>query len=190
MHIFFIQIKTADGAVEMQQFIKDINIGKLSVLAPTLLACALETDYITAEQDLSTLLDSYMIDTGMQFSYFQMSFTASSAITHALLSPETWENSTLSEQASTPEQLLLPICHTHAFARQFNDFLSSSAQETLHHLFIHNLNVLQTAKSLYIHRNTLNYRLEHIYESTGINPQSFYGAMCFHAILNHLNASQ
>lgn len=44
-------------------------------------------------------------------------------------------------------------------------------------LFIeNNLNTSLTAKKLYIHRNTLQYRIEKFIEKTGINLKDFYGA--------------
>ncbi len=41
----------------------------------------------------------------------------------------------------------------------------------------HNLNVTLTAKKLYIHRNSLQYRLDKFEEKTGINLKSFQGAL-------------
>ncbi|WP_245833056.1 PucR family transcriptional regulator [Oceanobacillus timonensis] len=49
----------------------------------------------------------------------------------------------------------------------------TEALETMH-MFIHcNLNVSETAKKLYIHRNSLQYRLDKFYESTGIDMKQF-----------------
>ncbi|RKD22834.1 hypothetical protein BEP19_11365 [Ammoniphilus oxalaticus] len=54
--------------------------------------------------------------------------------------------------------------------------LSSKDLSTLEKLFACHLNLSETAKQLYIHRNTLMYRLTRIKERTGYNPQHFHDA--------------
>ncbi|MGL4521403.1 MAG: PucR family transcriptional regulator [Bacilli bacterium] len=49
-------------------------------------------------------------------------------------------------------------------------------QKTIVAFFQANLNVSVAAKSLYIHRNSLNYRLDRFQEKTGINIRTFEGA--------------
>lgn len=55
--------------------------------------------------------------------------------------------------------------------------LSPKAIETLDAFFENNLSITETAKSLYIHRNTLLYRLAKIKELTGYDPQTFQDAV-------------
>jgi len=50
---------------------------------------------------------------------------------------------------------------------------------TLNKFFENNLNVSETARQLYVHRNTLVYRIERIQESTGLNLRSFDDALTF-----------
>lgn len=45
-----------------------------------------------------------------------------------------------------------------------------------------NLNLSKAAKRLYIHRNTLNYRLEKLLQITGIDVRTFYGAMALYIV--------
>lgn len=45
--------------------------------------------------------------------------------------------------------------------------------ETLEAFFEHNLNITDTAKAIFIHRNTLLYRLEKIKQVTDLNPRKF-----------------
>jgi carbohydrate diacid regulator len=55
----------------------------------------------------------------------------------------------------------------------FNDEL----KHTLKVFFKCNLSVNQTAKQLYVHRNTITYRLDQVEKLTGLNPRNFYDAM-------------
>ncbi|WP_313799129.1 helix-turn-helix domain-containing protein [Cytobacillus sp.] len=63
----------------------------------------------------------------------------------------------------------------------FSDYLVESIQEqemlqTLQVFFQNNLNASLTAKKLYIHRNSLQYRLDKFIEKTGIDIRSFSNA--------------
>ncbi|RIN29408.1 CdaR family transcriptional regulator [Staphylococcus succinus] len=49
--------------------------------------------------------------------------------------------------------------------------------ETLKHFFKNDLNIAKTAKYLYIHRNTLLYRLEKCEAITGLNPKKYADAL-------------
>lgn len=48
---------------------------------------------------------------------------------------------------------------------------------TLDSLFKNDLNISKTARALFMHRNTLNYRLNKIRASTGLDPCSFGDAV-------------
>ena len=50
---------------------------------------------------------------------------------------------------------------------------------TINQLFDHNLNISETARQLFIHRNTLVYRLERIEKRLGLDIRSFEDAMIF-----------
>ncbi len=50
--------------------------------------------------------------------------------------------------------------------------------------FVHfNLNISETAKELYMHRNSLQYRLDRFYEKTGIDIRQFHQAMAVYLAL-------
>lgn len=49
--------------------------------------------------------------------------------------------------------------------------------ETLEQFLADNLNVSQAAKHLYLHRNTMLYRLAKIHSLTGLNPRNFEQAL-------------
>ncbi|MCD7864585.1 MAG: helix-turn-helix domain-containing protein [Clostridiales bacterium] len=61
---------------------------------------------------------------------------------------------------------------------------------TINKLFDNNLNISETARQLYIHRNTLVYRLERIEKKLGLDIRSFEDAMLFKIAMmvrEHLN---
>ncbi|MET3290046.1 UNVERIFIED_CONTAM: hypothetical protein ABID98_002616 [Brevibacillus sp. OAP136] len=64
-----------------------------------------------------------------------------------------------------------------AFSERFPQSLSSEQCETLDALFTNNLNISEAARSLFLHRNTLLYRLDKIKEQTGLDPRLFSDAL-------------
>ncbi|MBS4174842.1 sugar diacid recognition domain-containing protein [Bacillus sp. FJAT-49736] len=62
------------------------------------------------------------------------------------------------------------------FSERIIGSLSDKLMETLEHFFLNDLNLSETAKSLYIHRNSLLYRMKKIKEITGYDPQKFHHA--------------
>lgn len=55
--------------------------------------------------------------------------------------------------------------------------LSEEQVETLETLFAHQLNVSEAARHLFLHRNTLLYRLDKLTEQTGLDPRHFRDAV-------------
>ncbi|MGZ0052929.1 PucR family transcriptional regulator [Brevibacillus gelatini] len=55
--------------------------------------------------------------------------------------------------------------------------LSAEQLETLETLFVKQLNVSETARQLFLHRNTLLYRLDKLTEQTGLDPRQFADAV-------------
>ena len=60
------------------------------------------------------------------------------------------------------------------FVKIFED---RELMSTLSSLFKNNLNVSQTARALFMHRNTLIYRLNKVRSATGLDPCSFNDAV-------------
>lgn len=56
-------------------------------------------------------------------------------------------------------------------------------KQTLDLYFSHDLNISETARTLYLHRNTLLYRLDRINELTGYNPRVFKDAVLLYLAL-------
>lgn len=79
-------------------------------------------------------------------------------------------------------QLPLPLCKM--FIREvFGDYSPDSIEEetlsTIHKFFENNLNVSETSRQLFIHRNTLVYRLDKIQKNTNLDLRNFEDAIAF-----------
>lgn len=55
--------------------------------------------------------------------------------------------------------------------------LSEEEVNLLHTYYRHNLSLKRTAEELFIHKNTLQYRLEKIAEKTGVNPRDYHDSV-------------
>ena len=91
-------------------------------------------------------------------------------------------------------QLPMDLCEM--FLREvFGENVETNFDEetliTINQLFENNLNISETARQLYIHRNTLVYRLERIEKRLGLDIRSFEDAMLFKIAMmvrTHVNA--
>lgn len=87
-----------------------------------------------------------------------------------------------------PEMLLAGI-ETESVARhsalisRIRHTIDDETEELLDELFRQNLNISRTAKELFMHRNTLIYRLDKIRKSTGLDATSFDDAVTLRMIL-------
>ena len=79
-------------------------------------------------------------------------------------------------------QLPIPLCQMfmrEVFADRLPDAFDEETLTTINKFFENNLNVSETARQLYIHRNTLVYRLEKLEKSTGLDIRAFDDALTF-----------
>lgn len=65
------------------------------------------------------------------------------------------------------------------FCSEFNAFLDNEIIRTIDSLFENNLNLTETSKKIFIHRNTLLYRIERIKQITGYDLRKFSDAIIF-----------
>jgi carbohydrate diacid regulator len=70
-----------------------------------------------------------------------------------------------------PAKIIARYMHQHALA------LSDELEHTLQTFFDHNRNIQQTASALYVHKNTVIYRLNKIAQQTGKDPHEFHDAL-------------
>lgn len=85
------------------------------------------------------------------------------------------------------EQLIvdsLACEQTRKILQPLADKLTPEHIETIRALCATNINLSQAAKHLYLHRNTLNYRIEKLLQVTGLDVRTFYGAMTLYATIN------
>ncbi len=79
-------------------------------------------------------------------------------------------------------QLPIPLCQMflkEVFTNETPDSFDDELLTTINKFFENNLNVSETARQLYIHRNTLVYRLEKLQKSTGLDIRKFDDALTF-----------
>ncbi len=65
------------------------------------------------------------------------------------------------------------------FGEQLPDTFDDETLMTINKFFENNLNVSETSRQLYVHRNTLVYRLEKLEKSTGLDIRVFDDALTF-----------
>lgn len=83
-------------------------------------------------------------------------------------------------------QLPLPLCKMfikEIFGENPPDHFDEETLTTIYKFFENNLNVSETSRQLYIHRNTLVYRLDKLQKSTGLDIRIFEDAITFHIAL-------
>ena len=79
-------------------------------------------------------------------------------------------------------QLPIPLCRMfikEIFDGKFPDEFDDETLTTINKFFENNLNVSETSRQLYIHRNTLVYRLDKLQKSTGLDLRVFEDAITF-----------
>ena len=79
-------------------------------------------------------------------------------------------------------QLPMPLCRMfikEIFDNRSPDDFDDETLTTIYKFFENNLNVSETARQLYIHRNTLVYRLDKIQKATGLDLRVFEDAITF-----------
>jgi carbohydrate diacid regulator len=79
-------------------------------------------------------------------------------------------------------QLPIPLCEMfmkEVFGDNMPDSFDEETVTTINKFFENNLNVSETSRQLYVHRNTLVYRLEKLQKSTGLDIRIFDDALTF-----------
>ena len=87
-------------------------------------------------------------------------------------------------------QLPLNLCEmfmNEVFKDQMPDTFDEETLTTINKFFENNLNVSETARQLFVHRNTLVYRLEKLQKSTGLDIRVFDDALTFKIALMVVN---
>ena len=73
------------------------------------------------------------------------------------------------------------------FGEDVPDNLDTETLSTINSFFENNLNVSETSRQLFIHRNTLVYRIEKLQKQTGLDIRNFDDALRFKISLMVIN---
>ena len=76
----------------------------------------------------------------------------------------------------------MPLCEMfmkEVFGGRLPESLDDETLNTINKFFDNNLNISETSRQLFLHRNTLVYRLEKIQKSTGLDIRVFDDALTF-----------
>ena len=87
-------------------------------------------------------------------------------------------------------QLPVNLCRIYieeVFGKDIPEELDDETLTTIHKFFENNLNVSETSRQLYVHRNTLVYRIEKIQKSLGLDLRNFDDALTFKIALMVVN---
>lgn len=87
-------------------------------------------------------------------------------------------------------QLPVNLCHIfidEIFGSNVPDELDEETLTTINKFFENNLNVSETSRQLFVHRNTLVYRIEKLAKSTGLDIRTFDDALTFKIALMVVN---
>ena len=87
-------------------------------------------------------------------------------------------------------QLPMPLCKMfikEIFEGKSPDGFDEEMLSTINKFFENNLNVSETSRQLYVHRNTLVYRIEKLHQSTGLDIRKFDDALTFKIALMVVN---
>ncbi len=90
-------------------------------------------------------------------------------------------------------QLPMSLCEMfiqEVFGDEVPDIFNEETTTTIQKFFENNLNISETARQLYVHRNTLVYRLERLQKIIGLDIRKFDDAMTFRIammVLAHMN---
>lgn len=79
-------------------------------------------------------------------------------------------------------QLPVPLCRLflqEVFKKDSLEILDAETISTINKFFENNLNISETSRQLYVHRNTLVYRLDKIQKTTGLDLRKFDDAIIF-----------
>ena len=79
-------------------------------------------------------------------------------------------------------QLPIPLCEmfmTEVFGENLPDTFDEETLTTINKFFENNLNVSETSRQLYVHRNTLVYRFEKLQRKFGLDIRAFEDALTF-----------
>jgi len=124
------------------------------------------------------------IAVGKKCQLFQLSLSYQSALT-ALKYCRSSENGIAFFDDMTLEILLSSISEQekNAYLQKTISALSDEERNLLQTYFEANMSLLGTSQKLFLHKNTVQYKLNHIYQKCGLNPRVFKDAVLLYLAL-------
>lgn len=185
MELFLLTFKNAIQLSHIDaQFQQFQHFNSLQLSARQLLCSVSEQFALDYEHDAHTLIETLLVDFHIEPLIKSTTFAYQTEITHALFEKKRWENISLSGLTHSLASALPLIAQQKEIQMLTKNALNDTLIQTLRFFLENNLNGLETANQMFIHRNTLNYRIQQIHERIGIDPRTFYGAMYFYHIIH------
>jgi len=158
--------QTADDVIEYAQAVVEFAESEMGL--------SLLVGIGGTQNDLSGLCESYQdaakaLQLGRQFHLTERVHVYQKQILERLL-------------AAVPEAERIQV-RNQVFNEKTQKLLNDEMRETIRVFFDNDLNLSTTARQLYLHRNTLTYRLDRIRRETGLDLRSFKDASAFKAIM-------
>ncbi|MFE9079071.1 PucR family transcriptional regulator [Bacillus mobilis] len=205
LSVRFLHFFTTQSIVEREEFqdaLQSMFSFTTTMIWETSRAGVLILEENITESVLQTALDTLETDFFISLSFFvgrHYTQTAEFAYLYqwerklfSVLSPYLSKNITYIEQL-LPYQLMisLPKEERKKYTNQLLAHISNDKEliDSVRVFFQCNLNVSLAAKQLYLHRNTLQYRIDKFIEKTGINIKTFEGAVAVYMAFLSLDIS-
>lgn len=186
MEIYFLPLQKTDESDFVVDSLQHIDYVDVYRLTSHLVAFSVDHNFdFYYEHSFSTLLEMLLSDGQISQLFFGTTVLSHNQFSNTLLMANTWTNMKLNFSAVTFEQFIFPLASNQSVKDSIYNLLGDTLIETILAFLKNNLNVLQTSKQMFIHRNTLNYRLAMIQQQTGINLRTFHGAVFFFTLLNN-----
>lgn len=186
MEIYFLPLQQTSEADFVIGALSEIDYVDVFRLKPLLIACLVNQNYdFYHEHPFSSLLEMLLSDGEITPNFVSTMIETPTPFSKLLLSEIAWESVEIDITATTFEQFIFPLTQSITIKNSIEETIDDTLCETINIFLKNNLNVLQTARQMFVHRNTLNYRLSMIQKQTGINVRTFHGAVFFFTLLHN-----
>lgn len=185
MELFILTFSDQIQMEQLKSHLEPIEYVQCHILSPTRMSCWYDDLFTTYHEiDFRMLLETLFLDIGYTKPYLYGSFEHNTLLFQSFATTPLWAQIPILKTGLLHSKLPL-LAHFESIYTQTFKLLDEIAILTLKHYFENDLNVIKTAKEMYVHRNSLNYRLAQIHQKIGIDPRTFYGAVFFfHIIAN------
>lgn len=168
---------------KIQELFERIHVTLYAFHYPSEYLAVMESENFEALREVlrefaSTQREILQITVGKETSIYQIADSYDSALTAWKSLSETSENFALFDDL-TLEMILSDVKENsrEAFVKKTISNLSKDDLDLIHVYFEEDMSLAKTSERLFIHKNTLQYKLNHIYQKCGLNPRAFGDAI-------------